>query len=406
MAADRGCVKPSLYQGLSLVMIGESEKALKYFKLASDKNYHKATFFYGLLLFENEEVVDKKEALRFIKLAADNGEPAAAYKYGSILLNEPFTNIPEALQYLKNSALMGYNRAARELASLLLEGKVIEQNIEEAKKFLTIDAEAGDTYAKDKLKELSFQTPTEIYVSIANGGIATPNIVHNPESGYNQANLLLKRNAAQNALSHYKIAVDNNYEIELSKGNPISAYYYLKELEKTGKLNNTERKIRCCEVMLDNIDKTSNLNIIKYGKIKEYLVLKITKKYLELLKIEGKDIEPRFEQFVEVVINDYTSKNHELDAKKSARCKDTIKLYCDFLLRKETTKENLEKSLKYNKILADMGDTQAQLNYEAISIQLMILSKGRKSISEEFIRLALNEFKETEKSKTRTNSLH
>ncbi|OHS95114.1 hypothetical protein TRFO_38663 [Tritrichomonas foetus] len=151
------------------------QKALLFYKAASDKGHAEATFNYASFLL-NGVGVDKEDlegALKYFKLACERGCQEAYVNYGALLYNGGFLdddketepliekNIPEALKWLSKSAEENQNETALYYAGLIL-GKgyppEIPEDHEKAAEYLLAAAKKGSRKAAYALLKLLIES--------------------------------------------------------------------------------------------------------------------------------------------------------------------------------------------------------------------------------------------------------
>lgn len=110
----------------------DKSQAIKYFKLAIDKNDHNAMCNYANILYNGELgiEVDKKNAIKYYKMSSKLGNTIAMNKYGIILRdsNGHQMNKKKALNYFKQASENGHEEATNNYNLLRKEMQSENQN--------------------------------------------------------------------------------------------------------------------------------------------------------------------------------------------------------------------------------------------------------------------------------------
>ena len=127
------------------------EEGARYLKIAANRKYYYAAFMYGTMLRDGDGVpADGENAAKYIKMAADSGIKAANYEYAVMLFTGK--KIPQdkekASIYLKKGADLGEINSMYLLARMLYYGDGIPQNREEAKRYYHEAADNGHVDSK------------------------------------------------------------------------------------------------------------------------------------------------------------------------------------------------------------------------------------------------------------------
>lgn len=123
---------------------------------SADKGFAPAEYVLGKLFYRGEIVMqDTAKALIYLERAAEKENPYAAYLAGKIrLTDEGFKDISKAIHLFRLSAEQGNDFAEYQLGKLYLYGKDVEQDYEEAVRWLTASAEHGNQYAQQLLHSI------------------------------------------------------------------------------------------------------------------------------------------------------------------------------------------------------------------------------------------------------------
>lgn len=137
-------------------LLPDIPKALELLAQSADKGFSPAEYVLGKLFYRGEIVMqDTAKALIYLERAAEKENPYAAYLAGKIrLTDEGFKDIPKAIHLFRLAAEQGNDFAEYQLGKLYLYGKDVEQNYEEAIRWLTASAGHGNQYAQQLLHSI------------------------------------------------------------------------------------------------------------------------------------------------------------------------------------------------------------------------------------------------------------
>ncbi|MBP5687149.1 MAG: sel1 repeat family protein [Muribaculaceae bacterium] len=146
LAADAGDEDSYFPVGLYLYNNGKRGEAFKYFEKAALKSDIRASYFYGLMLYDGKDGVrqDKTKGLEYLQMAADQGHVAATYKLGDIYLNgNSQQDKKKGYQMIKFAAEKGNNNAMWTLANCYRLGNGAPQNYALAAQWMALVASAN-----------------------------------------------------------------------------------------------------------------------------------------------------------------------------------------------------------------------------------------------------------------------
>lgn len=158
-AADQGDSKAQYYLG-RMYLDGQGteqdlKKAFDLFVLSAENGNAMAAYDLGVM-YQNGEYVepDYEKGIEWIEKSAKMGMPEAQYSIGLHYLS--LEDFNKALDYFYKAAKQGNQSAKREIGMMYKEGRGVEKDIENAKKWLQ-DAAKYDKVALDELKLIDKQ---------------------------------------------------------------------------------------------------------------------------------------------------------------------------------------------------------------------------------------------------------
>ena len=146
----------------------KAEKAVKWFKQASNEGHVGATYYAGWLYFKGEGVKqDKEEAIKLLKMAADKDFVMAQYRLGQIFYEGDGTtkDYDKAAEYITKAAYKNNTEAKWMLAICYLEGNGVKQDFFFAAQWM---AEAANSHKKE-IKQIVEDTKHAEFADYING---------------------------------------------------------------------------------------------------------------------------------------------------------------------------------------------------------------------------------------------
>lgn len=139
------------------------DEAIKWFELAATQKHTKAQFQLGKMYLYGEEGVKANYvyALGYLRDAANSSYAEAQFELGNYYLMGKTENVdyPQAIKWYRAAAEQQHVRAMLALGKILYEGRGgIKPQPEDAKHYLSLAAEAGDSDAMQYMREISKHT--------------------------------------------------------------------------------------------------------------------------------------------------------------------------------------------------------------------------------------------------------
>ncbi len=138
------------------VLLQDAPEVLRLLTLSADKGFTPAEYLLGKLLYKGEAIPqDIPKALAYLERAAEKENPYAAYLAGKIFLTEDAVkDVQKGIRLLKAAAAQENDCAAYMLGKLYLYGRDVQQDYEEAIRWLTASAGHGNQYAEQLLHSI------------------------------------------------------------------------------------------------------------------------------------------------------------------------------------------------------------------------------------------------------------
>lgn len=133
-----------------------TKKAVKFLKLAAEKNHILAQYNLGLIYQQDSEYKDNKEAVKWFKKAAVNGYDYAQdtlgwmHQYGNGVKKDS----KEAVKWYKKAAKQNHVEAQYSLGCMYFEGEGVLKDFKEAAKWFHSSADRGFSKAELKLGDI------------------------------------------------------------------------------------------------------------------------------------------------------------------------------------------------------------------------------------------------------------
>ncbi|MDR2901616.1 MAG: hypothetical protein LBU87_00705 [Lactobacillales bacterium] len=137
------------------------EKALAYFKKASDENNVEATVELAKILLTNDKDDVKQQGIQYLKKAGFEGNAEALYELGNIYTEGTLVKkeYSYAFGYYLMSALKGDKKAQHKLSQFYFQGRGTTQDYENGLKWLSRSANQGYVIAQQDLADFRASDP-------------------------------------------------------------------------------------------------------------------------------------------------------------------------------------------------------------------------------------------------------
>lgn len=161
-AAEQGVAEAEFQYGLLLIdgriFPADPAKALELMLRSAKSGNRLAQFNAGqLILQSNPGFEGRKEALPWFRMAAAQDLPDAQYALSQLLLADPLADDAqkaEAVDWLTRSARKNFDTAQLDLATALIEGRLVPQDYEAGFRWMQLAARQGNVAAQNRLAKL------------------------------------------------------------------------------------------------------------------------------------------------------------------------------------------------------------------------------------------------------------
>ena len=249
-AADAGDKESYMSTALYLYNNDNKGESFKYFEKAALEGDIKACYFYGMMLYDGNEMVeqDKVKGMKYLQMAADEGHVAANFKLGELYLygNGVTRDKEKGAKMIKVAAENGNNKAMWILGNCYRLGEGIKQDYALAAHWMSLVASGSRWSDYDKLiSELKERNdPFYIYLK----GLQEYYINGNYDNAMNQFKALEKAKIAEGKTMQGVVLTNKNYKKKdlkkaakifekASTESPLACYYlsFMKENGDAGK---------------------------------------------------------------------------------------------------------------------------------------------------------------------------
>ena len=245
------------------------KESLHYYKKAADENDDVASFFNCAYILINyaENEIDKKEGVKYMKKAIEKGDITAMNVYSSMLFKGEILpmNKEEAVKYLKMGVEKGDATAMNNYANILQNGDGVQMNQEEAIKYYKMSADLGN---EDAMYSYGFALQNGIVVSM------------NKEEAIKYFKMAIEKGDV-NSMVRYGMMLDTGegmpvdhaeankyYKMAIEKGSAIAMNNYAFNLENGGGVQMDKKEAIKLYIMA--IEKGCPASMFHYGKMLQY----------------------------------------------------------------------------------------------------------------------------------------
>lgn len=238
LAADAGDEESYMPVALYLYNNGRHDESFKYFEKAASLGNIRATYFYGLMLFNGDEGVeqDKKKGLEALQEAADNGHVAANAKLGEAYIYGDGVDMDKekGFKMIKVAAEHGNNKAIWILANCYRLGEGTTKNYALAAQWMALVASANKTTEYRNLIEDLKKRNDPFYSYLK--GLYEYNIAGNYDAALDLFKKVEKAKVADGITMQGVVFTNKNYKKrdlkkaaklfdKASKDSPLACYY-------------------------------------------------------------------------------------------------------------------------------------------------------------------------------------